>query len=268
MSNLKKVVTIAGSDTSGGAGIQADLKTFQERGVYGMNIITVLVTMDPNDWSHKVFPVDMNTIKEQANTVFNAIGVDAVKTGMLPTVEIINYAGELIKDLKNTPIVIDPVMVCKGVKEALFPENTIAMRKALLPNATLTTPNLFEAAQLADIEPITNLDDLKEAAKKIYDFGVKNVVIKGGKSFSKNSAIDVLYDGSNFDVIETEKIDTPYTHGAGCSFAACMTAELAKGATVKEALETTKTLITEALRQSFKLGEFVGPLNHKAFALK
>ena len=108
----------------------------------------------------------------------------------------------------------------------------------------------------------------KEAAKKIYDFGVKNVVIKGGKSFSKNSAIDVLYDGSNFDVIETEKIDTPYTHGAGCSFAACMTAELAKGATVKEALETTKTLITEALRQSFKLGEFVGPLNHKAFALK
>ena len=223
MSNLKKVVTIAGSDTSGGAGIQADLKTFQERGVYGMNIITVLVTMDPKDWSHKVFPVDMNTIKEQANTVFNAIGVDAVKTGMLPTVEIINYAGELIKDLKNTPIVIDPVMVCKGVKEA---------------------------------------------AKKIYDFGVKNVVIKGGKSFSKNSAIDVLYDGSNFDVIETEKIDTPYTHGAGCSFAACMTAELAKGATVKEALETTKTLITEALRQSFKLGEFVGPLNHKAFALK
>ena len=236
MSNLKKVVTIAGSDTSGGAGIQADLKTFQERGVYGMNIITVLVTMDPKDWSHKVFPVDMNTIKEQANTVFNAIGVDAVKTGMLPTVEIINYAGELIKDLKNTPIVIDPVMVCKGVKEALFPENTIAMRKALLPNATVTTPNLFEAAQLADVEPITNLDD--------------------------------LYDGSNFDVIETEKIDTPYTHGAGCSFAACMTAELAKGATVKEALETTKTLITEALRQSFKLGEFVGPLNHKAFALK
>lgn len=267
MANLKKVVTIAGSDTSGGAGIQADLKTFQERGVFGMNILTVIVSMGPT-WDHRVFPVDINVIKEQASTVFNEIGVDAVKTGMLPTVEIIEYAGSLIKNLKNTPVVIDPVMVCKGVKEALFPENTVAMQKALLPYATVTTPNLFEASQLAGVEPITTLEELKDAAKKIYDFGVKNVVIKGGKSFSEKAAIDILYDGTNFEIFETEKINTPYTHGAGCTFAACLTAELAKGASIKEAVETTKTLITEALRQSFKLNDFVGPLHHKSFALK
>mgnify|MGYP003583060571 FL=1 len=267
MAKLKKVVTIAGSDTSGGAGIQADLKTFQERGVYGMNVLTVIVSMGPN-WEHRVFPVDMNIIKEQADTVFKGIGVDGVKTGMLPTVEIIEYAGSLIKDMEDIPVVIDPVMVCKGVKEALFPENTVAMRKFLLPYATITTPNLFEASQLADVEPIGTIDELKDAAKKIFDLGVRNVVIKGGKSFSDTAAIDILYDGRGFELFEAEKIDTPYTHGAGCSFAACITAELAKGAPVSEAVSKAKELITEALRQSFKLNEFVGPLNHKAFALK
>ncbi len=267
MAKLKKVVTIAGSDTSGGAGIQADLKTFQERGVYGMNVLTVIVSMGPN-WEHRVFPVDMNIIKEQADTVFKEIGVDGVKTGMLPTVEIIEYTGSLIKDMEGIPVVIDPVMVCKGVKEALFPENTVAMKKFLLPYATITTPNLFEASQLADVEPIRTVDELKDAAKKIFDLGVRNVVIKGGKAFSDTVAIDILYDGRGFEIFETEKIDTPYTHGAGCSFAACITAELAKGAPVSEAVSKAKELITEALRQSFKLNEFVGPLNHKAFALK
>lgn len=267
MAKLKKVVTIAGSDTSGGAGIQADLKTFQERGVYGMNVLTVIVSMGPN-WEHRVFPVDMNIIKEQADTVFKEIGVDGVKTGMLPTVEIIEYTGSLIKDMEGIPVVIDPVMVCKGVKEALFPENTVAMKKFLLPYATITTPNLFEASQLADVEPIRTVDELKDAAKKIFDLGVRNVVIKGGKAFSDTVAVDILYDGRGFEIFETEKIDTPYTHGAGCSFAACITAELAKGAPVSEAVSKAKELITEALRQSFKLNEFVGPLNHKAFALK
>ena len=113
MANPKKVLTIAGSDTSGGAGIQADLKTFQERGVYGMNALTVIVSMDPdNNWGHKVFPVDLNTIKEQVKTVLKGIGVDAIKTGMLPTVEIIEYVGSVLKDSKIENIVIDPVMVC------------------------------------------------------------------------------------------------------------------------------------------------------------
>ncbi len=267
MSILKKVVTIAGSDTSGGAGIQADLKTFQERGVFGMNILTVIVSMG-SKWEHKVFPVEMETIREQSDTVFKGIGVDGIKTGMLPTVEIIEYAGSLIKECKDVPSVVDPVMVCKGAEDALFPENTVAMQKYLVPYATVTTPNLFEASQLANMKPITTIDQMKEAAKKIYDLGVENVVVKGGKALVGERSVDILYDGKSFEIFDTEKIDTPYTHGAGCTFAACIAAELAKGATVKEAVSITKRLITEALRQSFKLNDFVGPLNHKAFALK
>ena len=157
--SLKKVLTIAGSHTSGGAGIQADLKTFQERGVYGMSAITVIVAMEPKNWAHKVFPVELSVIKEQVDTVIKGIGIDALKTGMLPTVEIIEYVGSVLKDVKK-PIVIDPVMVCKvnsegeGNAENLFPENVEAMKKYLLPYATVVTPNLFEAAQLVGMETI------------------------------------------------------------------------------------------------------------------
>lgn len=266
MANLKKVVTIAGSDTSGGAGIQADLKTFQERGVFGMNVLTVIISMD-SSWNHKVFPIDLNIIEEQAKTVFKEIGVDAVKTGMLPTVEIIKYVGSLLKENTSPVTVIDPVMVCKGV-DALFPENTVAMQEFLMPYADVVTPNLFEAAQLANMSVLASIEDVKEAARKIYDLGAKNVVIKGGKSLSENSAIDILYSGKGFEIFESEKIDTPNTHGAGCSFAASITAELAKGASVSEAVAVTKKCMTEALRESFRLNQHVGPLYHKAFALK
>lgn len=265
MANPKKVLTIAGSDTSGGAGIQADLKTFEERNVYGMSVLTVIVTMDPTDWSHKVFPIEISTIKEQIATTLYGVGIDGVKTGMLPTVPIIELVGETLSKIKTSVVVIDPVMVCKGTTEALFPENTIAMQKHLLPYATVVTPNLFEASQLASMKPIENVDQMKEAAKRIYDFGTKNIIIKGGKTINKNKAIDVLYNGHDLIVYETEKVDTEYNHGAGCSFAACITAELTKGASVEKALETTKTLITKALHESFALNKFVGPLYHQSF---
>ena len=269
MANPKKVLTIAGSDTSGGAGIQADLKTFQERSVYGMNVLTVIVAMDPdNNWAHQVFPIDIDIIKAQAKTVLEGIGVDALKTGMLPTVEIIEYVGKTLEKIKVPIVVIDPVMVCKGTDQALFPENTVAMQKYLLPNATVVTPNLFEASQLAGTAPITSIDELKNAAKEIYKYGPKYVLIKGGKSLSKHAAIDVLYDGKDFIIFESEKIDTAYTHGAGCSFAACLTAELGKGVDIEKAIETTKGYITEALKESFPLNKFVGPLYHKALAEK
>lgn len=266
MANPKKVLTIAGSDTSGGAGIQADLKTFEERGVYGMNVLTVIVAMDPeNNWAHKVFPIDIDVIKEQLKTALKGVGIDGLKTGMLPTVEIIEKVGKILGEVKTPVIVIDPVMVCKGTTEALFPENTIAMQKYLLPKATVVTPNLFEASQLAGVPPITSMEELKEAAKRIHTYGSKYVIIKGGRTFSKDKAIDVLYDGNKFQVFESELIATTYNHGAGCSFAACMTAELTKGASIEEALKTTKKLITEALRASFPLNEYVGPLYHQGF---
>ena len=271
--SLKKVLTIAGSDTSGGAGIQADLKTFQERGVYGMSAITVIVAMEPKNWAHKVFPVELSVIKEQVDTVIKGIGIDALKTGMLPTVEIIEYVGSVLKDVKK-PIVIDPVMVCKvnsegeGNAENLFPENVEAMKKYLLPYATVVTPNLFEAAQLAGMETIKTIDEAKEAAKKIHALGAKNVVIKGRTFFAGENSVDLLYDGKDFEFFESKKIDTKWNHGAGCTFSASITAEIAKGATVSEAVKTTKELISNALKDSFPLNNFAGPINHKKFALK
>ena len=143
---MKKVLTIAGSYSSGGAGIQADLKTFQELGVYGMSSLTVMVAMDPHqNWNHQVFPVALDTIKAQMETVIVGIGVDAMKTGMLPTADIIELVAYTVKKhgLKN--VVIDPVMVCKGAGEALNPELNTAIEKKLLPLAEVATPNLFEA---------------------------------------------------------------------------------------------------------------------------
>ena len=262
---MKKVLTIAGSDTSGGAGIQADLKSFEERGTYGMSAITVLVAMDPdNNWAHQVFPVPLDTIKAQVKTVLQGIGVDAVKTGMLPTVEIIQYVGSVLKDV-TAPVVIDPVMACKvngGVPENLFPENVEAMKEHLLPYATVVTPNDFEAAQLAGMEAIKSLDDAKEAAKKIHSLGAKNVVIKCREGFGNGVAIDLIYDGTDFTPVGSQRVETTWTHGAGCTYSACITAELAKGKSVKEAVMIAKTLITNALEGSFALNQYAGPVDH------
>ncbi len=266
---MKKTLTIAGSDSSGGAGIQADLKTFQELGVYGMTALTTIVAMDPKDqWHHKVFPQNIETVEAQLETILS-IGVDAMKTGMLGSVEIIELAARKIREhgLKN--VVIDPVMVCKGEDEVLFPEHTIAYREHLLPLATVATPNLFEASQLAGMQTITTVDQMKKAAEKIHDLGVQYVIIKGGsKLHGTEKAIDLLYDGEEHVIIENDLIDTSYTHGAGCTFAAAITAELALGRDVKEAISIAKDFITEAIRHSWKLNEYVGPTMHSAYKNK
>ncbi|GGE29253.1 hydroxymethylpyrimidine/phosphomethylpyrimidine kinase [Pullulanibacillus camelliae] len=265
---MKKALTIAGSDSSGGAGLQADIKTFQELGVYGMSAVTTIVAMDPyNNWFHNVFPIDVSTVKAQLDTIVVGAGVDAVKTGMLGSPEIIELAAQTIKenDLKN--IVIDPVMVCKGADEELHPENTESLRNLLVPLATVTTPNLFEAAKLAKMPLITTIDEMKEAAKRIHDLGAAYVLVKGGNKLEEGHAADVLFDGTSIEVLETERIDTTYTHGAGCSSSAAICAELAKGASVKEAIYTAKDFITEAIRHGFRLNQYVGPVHHGAYKL-
>ncbi|OXM85687.1 pyridoxine/pyridoxal/pyridoxamine kinase [Paenibacillus rigui] len=264
--SLKKVLTIAGSDTSGGAGIQADLKTFQERDVYGMTVLTTVVTMDPfNGWSHGVFPIALSTVEEQLKTVLDGIGIDAMKTGMLGSVELIELVAHTIKSKGLQRIVIDPVMVCKGNDEALHPESTVALRELLVPLADVVTPNLFEAAQLADTSPIRTLEDMKEAARIIRETGVSYVLIKGGAKLEHPQAVDLLYDGTTFELFESDKISTGYTHGAGCTYSAAVTAELAKGSEVKEAVRTAKAFISEAIRHGFPINSFVGPTMHSAY---
>ncbi|MDQ0428257.1 pyridoxine kinase [Planomicrobium stackebrandtii] len=261
---LKKTLTIAGSDTSGGAGIQADLKTFQEHGTYGMNALTVIVTMDPeNGWSHGIHPIALDTLDAQLKTAFST-GVDALKTGMLPTVDIIEMAGKAIAESGIKNVVIDPVMACKGEDEVLFPENVDAMIKYLLPNAKVVTPNLVEAGQLSGQGTLQTVEDMQAAAEKIHAHGAEFVVIKGGKQLKHEKAADLLFDGKTHYLLTSEKTDTTYNHGAGCTFAAAITANLANGQSVKDAVLNAKVFVATAIQHGWKLNEYVGPVMHGA----
>lgn len=263
--SVPKVLTIAGSDTSGGAGIQADLKTFQEKDVYGMTVLTVIVTMDPhNNWAHGVHPIPLPVVQEQLNTVLDGVGLDALKTGMLGSIELIELVAAEIKKRDLKRVVIDPVLVCKGTDEVLHPETAVGLRELLVPLADVVTPNLFEAAQLAERAPIRTVEDMQDAAVRIFDRGAKHVLIKGGAKLEHPKAVDLLYDGKTFEWFESERISTPYTHGAGCTFSAAVTAELARGKSVREATHAAKAFITAAIGAGFPLNGFVGPTRHSA----
>ncbi|QRG65837.1 pyridoxine/pyridoxal/pyridoxamine kinase [Brevibacillus choshinensis] len=263
---IRKALTIAGSDTSGGAGLQADLKTFQELGVFGMTALTVIVAQDPhNGWFHEVFPIDVAVLEKQLETVLTGIGVDATKTGMLGTTELVELAARKIEQFQLKNVVVDPVMICKGADEALHPEIAISLREVLLPRATVATPNLFEAGILSGIGALKSVDDMKEAAKRIHDFGTSYVVVKGGSKLQHDHAVDVFFDGQSVEVLESERFDTSFTHGAGCTYSAAICAELAKGNSVRGAVSVAKDFITEAIRHSFALNQYVGPTNHGAY---
>ena len=171
----------------------------------------------------------------------------------------------MLKDCGVKHVVIDPVMVCKGAGQPLFPENTAAMIKYLLPVADVVTPNTFEAEQLAGLPEIKTLDDVFEAAIRIQRLGAKNVIIKAARVF-RGKAVNVLFDGKAIYKYEMDKVRTKWTHGAGCSFSACVTAELAKKAKMLEAFQTATDFVKEGLVKSFPLNGFVGPIWHKAFA--
>lgn len=268
---IYKAMTIAGSDSSGGAGMQADIKTFQELGVYGMTALTCIVTMDPfNHWSHQVTTLDTELLKKQLDTIVAGIGVDAMKTGMLGSPDIIKIASDIIEKYHLTRVVIDPVMVCKGAEEEiqpeLQPENTAAMLKLLIPKALVTTPNLYEAARLTGMPRITTIDQMKEAAQKIVALGARHALVKGGSRLpDTDQAIDVLYDGKTFHIIADEFINTPNIHGAGCTYAAAVTAGLAKGLSVLEAVKVAKSFVTAGIRASFPLNDYTGPTDHSAY---
>lgn len=258
---MKKVLTLAGSDASGGAGIAADLKTIQVNDLYGMAAVTAIATMDPDDeWAHRVFPQSMEAVEAQLKTILST-NVDGMKTGMLGSPDMIHLAAEVIDQQQLQNVVIDPVMVCKGTDEVLNPENKEALRDTLLQRATVTTPNLFEAAQLAGHPLITTVDGMKAAAKAIYELGPKYVLIKGGKDLDAAGTVDLLYDGETFRTYESEKVEGINTHGAGCSHSAAVVSGLVNGKSVPEAAQDAKTFITEAVKSGFTLNQYVGPVN-------
>lgn len=181
--------------------------------------------------------------------------------------EIVRVAEQAIKEHRQTNVVIDPVMVCKGEDEVLNPESAEAIRDLLLPLATVVTPNLFEAGVLSGLGKLTSIEEMKEAARRIHELGAKNVVVKGGKALDGEKAIDVFYDGAEFAVLESDKIEPAFNHGAGCTFAAAITGGLANGLPVSEAVAKAKDFVSAAIRSGYQFNQYVGPVFHGGYRL-
>jgi hydroxymethylpyrimidine/phosphomethylpyrimidine kinase len=259
---IKKALTIAGSDSGGGAGIQADLKTFQELGVFGMSVITA-VTAQNTLGVQGIYPMSVEAVIQQIDSIADDLHPNAIKTGMLFNSEMIEAVAERLKKHGWKRIVIDPVMVAKGGALLLQQEAVSALIQYLMPLAFVTTPNIPEAEVLTEMK-ITSLEDRKEAARKIVDMGAKHVLIKGGHD-DGDVVMDLLYDGQNFYEFHSRRIRTKHTHGTGCTFAAAIAAELAKDHDVRNAIETAKKFIQAAIEDELGIGSGHGPTNHWAY---
>ncbi len=256
---VPKALTIAGSDSGGGAGIQADLKTFTAFKVFGMSAITS-ITAQNTLGVFEIYDLPPETVQKQIDVVCEDIGVDAAKTGMLSNADIISAVAESIIKNNITKLVVDPVMRAKSGDPLLKPEAEEALIKKILPLATVITPNIPEAEALTK-RSIRNLKDMKEAAKYIMDYGPKSVLIKGGHLEGKYS-IDILYNGSEFYEFGADRVYTKNTHGTGCTYSSAITSMLAWGYDIITSIDVAKRYITEAIRQSFGIGKGHGPLNH------
>lgn len=252
-------MSIAGSDSSGGAGIQADLKTFAAFGVYGTSVITAITAQNTQGVTG-MLEIPKDLVRAQIDAVISDIGANAVKTGMLPSVELITLVADTIKSLDLQNIVVDPVMVAKGGDRLLKEDAIETLRTKLLPLATIITPNIPEAETLTGIE-ISNLEDSSNAAKMIVNMGAASVIVKGGHLVD-NEAIDLFYDGKNFRKFRSPRIETKNTHGTGCTFSSAIAAGLARGLKLTDAIGGAKEYVTEAIRTNLNIGHGHGPLNH------
>jgi hydroxymethylpyrimidine/phosphomethylpyrimidine kinase len=260
---MKKALTIAGSDSGGGAGIQADLKTFQELEVFGMSALTA-VTAQNTLGVHAVYPMTAEAVVKQIQAIGEDIGADAVKTGMLFNAEIIEAVAAQLRIYGWKNVVVDPVMIAKGGASLLQMEAISAMKKYLLPLATVITPNIPEAEVLTGMSILTEEDKL-ESAKRLHALGVKNVVIKGGHDENESESTDLLFDGKECYHFTSKRIPTKNTHGTGCTFSAVITAELASGSTIYEAVLKAKDFIQAAIEDQLEIGQGHGPTNHWAY---
>lgn len=244
------VLTIAGSEATGGAGATADIKTFQALNVAAAAAITCIVTMDAaNGWSHKVTPISPEIISAQILSAQACYDLDTVKIGMLGTPEAIEVTEFALREQAWKNIVLDPVLICKGQENSEALQTDKILKKLLLPLATVVTPNIFEAQQLAEMDKISTVAQMVEAAKKIYLLGPKNVVIKGGVNITGSQAVDIMYDGEETYILEHEKIGNKRIHGAGCTLAAAIAAQLCKGMISSEAVKTAKKFTHDAIRK-------------------
>ncbi len=258
---MKTVLTIAGSDSSAGAGIQADLKTFFTRKVYGMSVITAL-TAQNTVGVQGIFNVPPNFIALQIDSIMSDIGAQVWKTGMLANKEVVNVVADKVDQYKIKYLVVDPVMVAKSGNRLLKTGSYDLLINKLIPQTYVITPNIFEAEILSGIL-IKNLSDVKKAAYKIHRLGAKNVVIKGGHLDNSFFAVDTLFDGKDYFAYSSKRITTIHTHGTGCTFASVIAAELAKKNNLKKAVSIAKKYITQAIKtgKNLHIGKGHGPVN-------
>lgn len=261
---LYKVLSIAGSDTGGGAGIQADIKTITALGCYATTVVTAL-TAQNSLGVHSIFEVPASFVSEQIDAVMKDMGTDAVKTGMLLSKDIVDVVCSKVKEYNITRLVVDPVMLSKNERRLLSADAVHALTSQLFPLSFIVTPNIPEAAYITGFT-IKGLSQAEEAAKCIYQLGPSHVLIKGGHAgkswgMKKDTVIDILYDGKSFAHIEGAYIPTHNTHGTGCTYASAIAAFLAKGNGLAESVVQAKKFITTAIQKSFELGKGYGTLD-------
>ncbi|HKV01760.1 MAG TPA: bifunctional hydroxymethylpyrimidine kinase/phosphomethylpyrimidine kinase [Ktedonobacteraceae bacterium] len=255
--SIPRALTIAGSDSGGGAGIQADLKTFAALGVYGLSALTA-ITVQNTLGVQAAQDLPPELVEAQIDAVLEDIGADAAKTGMLSRSSIIEAVARCVSRW-NLRLVVDPVMVAKGGDPLLQPEAITTLSTMLLPLAEVITPNLYEAEVLTG-QRIETLDDMRAAAQAIHALGPRHVVVKGGHRAA--DPVDVYFDGERFVELRAERISTPHTHGTGCTFSAAIAAFMARGLPVDAAVTGAKDYITEAIRHAPGLGKGHGPIGH------
>lgn len=256
---MKTALTIAGSDSGGGAGIQADLKTFAAHGVYGTSAVTAITAQNTVGVA-AVFPLPIDLVEAQIDAIASDIGVDAAKTGMLATAETVERVAAAVQRLAIPFLVVDPVMIAKSGDRLLDESAVSAIRTSLLPRAYVVMPNRMEAEVLAGMS-IDSLEDARTAARRIIDFGAAAVIVKGGH-LPTEEVVDVLFDGEAFREFSGPRVVSRNTHGTGCTFAAAVAANLALGLALEEATDRAKRYVTGAIRQGIALGRGHGPLDH------
>jgi hydroxymethylpyrimidine/phosphomethylpyrimidine kinase len=259
---IARALTIAGSDSGGGAGIQADLKTFTVFGVFGMSAVTALTAQNSRGITG-IHVVPASFVRQQIDAVLSDIGADAVKTGMLVNAEIVDAVVSVLRDHAVRNLVVDPVMVAGTGTALLEPAACEAFVRDLVPLARLVTPNLGEAERMTGV-PIRSVSDMHQAAAVLIERGARACLIKGGH-LSGDQAIDVLHDGNRTDELSAPRISVRHTHGTGCQVSAAITANLARGRTLAEAVAEAKRFITTAIAHGLAIGKGTGPANPLAW---
>ncbi len=258
--SIPVALTIAGSDSGGGAGIQADLRTFAFHQVHGTSALTCITAQNTLGVS-RVDPLPPESVTAQIDAVASDIGFQAAKTGMLLNSEIIEAVAAALERWQFKTLVVDPVMVSRTGAQLIDDRAIATLTKILIPQAFILSPNRYEAQILGNLE-IDTLDAMKAAAKKIYALGPKAVLVKGGGMTGDLKGVDVWFDGEDLQVLKTERVDTPHTHGTGCTLSAAIAANLAQGKRSLEAVQCAKQYVTVALKHSLAIGQGQGPVGH------